>query len=805
MFRRGTRFIRMKKMFIVLLLLMCGIAAASVDPRGPIELPGITPTLVPGGVEALGPAYDPAALRKPDPWRAEWIRPDGDPNTGAGIVSLLRKEVTFDQDPSRVVAWLTGEETFRLSINGKLAARGPVDNGRDFTTYNSGRWFYEGRDLTAFFHKGRNLIAVELFRAPFVNSSWRTGHAGFLFEAEATLGEKRTPITSDETWRGINGEQWQVIKGGAAFDATKEPAGWREDAFDDSPWKPCVNAGTWWQKLEPSEIPPRMEVRYPSIGIERASAGITGITGKVFSDGPVVVPGDGSFAVRFDRILSGYVGLKVKGGAGAVVTLEPNELDAPGHHRMATVVLRQGETAVELPFLDSFSTINVSIKGAKEPVAFEDVSAVFTSQPVAYRGTFECSDAHLNHLWQAERWATQICLQNHHLDSPDHQEPLSDVGDYLIEARVNDDTFGSPWLARQDLRKFAWILEQAGYRNFHTSYSLLWLQMLREYGQRTGDTALLKELAPNVFALLDRYTEWRGKNGLISEAPNYMFMDWVSIDGIPCHHPPAVIGQGYLTAFYYRGLADAQYIAELVGDTSRAAHFEQLRTEVRAAFNRELWVPEKDFYRDGKPNQTSVQPSKWLPADTDIETFSTQVNALAVLYQLAPEERRAALMDRLMQRPDLNTQPYFMHFVFDALADAGPGLYEKYATPQLRRWEVNPITQTAREMWGKGDWSHGWVATPVVQMSERILGISGGPTGPIHIEPRLCDLNWAKGKVPIGTDEVEVSWTRHGTNLHMEVEIPQRRSALVSLPSTPPKQVAVGAGKTSLDFQIPQE
>ena len=64
--------------------------------------------------------------------------------------------------------------------------------------------------------------------------------------------------------------------------------------------------------------------------------------------------------------------------------------------------------------------------------------------------------------------------------------------------------------------------------------------------------------------------------GLISEAPNYMFMDWVSINGIACHHPPAVIGQGYLTAFYYRGLGDAKRVAELVGDATRAEQFEQV-------------------------------------------------------------------------------------------------------------------------------------------------------------------------------------------------------------------------------------
>ena len=161
--------------------------------------------------------------------------------------------------------------------------------------------------------------------------------------------------------------------------------------------------------------------------------------------------------------------------------------------------------------------------------------------------------------------------------------------------------------------------------------------MLMDYYDYTGDKALVAEMAPYVHELLDTYATWRGKNGIISEAPNYMFMDWVTIGGFECHHPPAVIGQGYLTAYYYHGLEMASRVAELMDDTARVQRYALLRREIKAAFNRELWVAEKGLYRDGKPFQTSVKPHQWLPADKDIETFSPHVNLLAVLYDLAPQ------------------------------------------------------------------------------------------------------------------------------------------------------------------------
>ncbi|WP_321474952.1 alpha-L-rhamnosidase C-terminal domain-containing protein [uncultured Paludibaculum sp.] len=506
------------------------------------------------------------------------------------------------------------------------------------------------------------------------------------------------------------------------------------------------------------------------------------VTYPALSGGRVILRNNEKHTVRYNRVLSAYLGLRIRGPIGAEVLIQPNERNAPGFHRMTVVVLRAGTTYYEFPTMDSFSTVNLQVVNATGPVEIEEVRASFVSYPVSYRGAFESSDAELNRIWQASRWATQICMQTHHLDSPHHQEPISDFGDYLIEAAENYYAFGEPWLIRQDLRKFGLLLRQSGYLNFHTSYSLLWLQSLLEYYDYTGDAALVKELAPVAHGLLDRFTGWRGKNGLISEAPNYMFMDWVNIAGIPCHHPPAVIGQGYMTAFYYRGLADGMRIAELLRDGERSARYRSLRTEVAAAFQRELWDPERGLYRDGKPFQTTVAPGQWLPADTAIETFSPHVNALAVLYDLAPESARAPMLQKVMAGGQPNVQPYFMHFLFAAMSHAG--LFETYAVPQMQRWRLHPDTGTMAEMWGSGDLSHGWVGTPLIQMSARILGVTPSSPGfqTVAIRPLPSGLTSARGKVPTPRGDVEVSWKRTGAALSLDVVIPATSTAEVILP-----------------------
>ena len=744
-------------------------ASASVDPRGPIAYPGARVMADATGVYASDFAYRPEG-RKPSAWRGRWIWLAGDPRPAA---ALFRKEIALAEAPARVHAWISADRKYRLYVNGRLASRGPVDIGMDYAGGSTHRWFYDCRDLTAYFHKGRNAISAEVFREWPIGFTASRGRPGLLFEAEAALpGNGRRVIASDSSWRGIPAPQYPDP---STYDAAREPAGWRSPGFDDGQWQPCRTVQSVWENLTASEIPQLMEARYPPLRIE-------GLPARVLT-------ADGSFRVVFDRVLSGYPTIKLRGGKGARLTIRAQ--------RSATMLLGDGEQYFEFPFLTEIApAFKIELSNVTTPVEILDVGANFTSQPVVYRGQFACSDPKLTRLWDVSRWAVQICLQSHHLDSPNHQEPISDPGDYVIESMVNYYAFGQPWLARQDLRKFAWLLKDERYCNFHISYSLAWLQMLMDYYDFTGDKALVVELAPYVHGLMDRYASWRGANGLISEAPDYMFMDWVTIGGFECHHPPAVVGQGYLTALYCHGLTMASRVAALMGDGSRAREYARQRMETAAAFNRELWSPERKLYRDGRPFQTHVKPHQWLPADKDIETFSPHVNLLAVLFDLAPKERQRPIVESVLSERPLNTQPWFMHWVFQAIDHAG--LFDKLAPEQLARWRVVPETRSFHEMWEGGDLSHGWCSTPLVQLSSHILGVAPSSPGfkSIAVRPHLCGLKWVMGCVPTPLGDVVVNWNVRSDRFEADVTVPEGATADFVLPSLPfPKAVVRHNGR----------
>jgi hypothetical protein len=717
------------RLLSVLLTFFALIRLQGADPSGPIKTPGITPLVDSNGVQAVGFRFTPPSAKEGS-WKGKWIW-IADPNVRAG---WFRKEINLKEDPRHVTAYLTADRFYRLWVNGKLVSRGPVDMGPAWGGKQPSPWLYDVRDLTGAFHAGKNIIAAEV----------RNGRPGFLFEADLD----GTTIASDTSWKTTS--------------AQERASGWQALTFDDAAWKQAREVPDVWSPLVPSEIPPLLEAVIPSKEIKGLP------TNRILST-------NGSFTVLMDRAYSGYPRLTVKGGDGAIVRIKTG--------RGGTFHLGGGTEVLESPLIDAISPFfTVEATNITKPLEIIDAGVTFSAQPVEYRGTFECNDPELNHIWQASRWAVQICQLSWHVDSPIRQEPLMDAGDYVIQSMVNYNAFAQPWLARQDIRKYARSLKMQGYQEFHTSYSIAWLQMLMEYYRHTGDKALINEMAPYVHELMGRFAGWKGANGLISEAPSYMFMDWVTIGGFACHHPPAVIGQGYLTALYYAGLGMASQVSEIMGDKEHAEHYGKLRAETKEAFNRELWVPEKGLYRDGKPFQSHVKPSRWLPVDKNIETFSPHVNLLAVLYDLAPRDKQVSIMEKVEAEQPLNIQPWFMHWTFDALDHAG--IFGKHGTRELRRWKVLPETGTFREMWNGGDTAHGWCSTPLVQLSSKVLGISPIEPGfaKISIRPQPCDLTWARGKVPTPYGDVEVSWKIEGSKFTLETMIPPGTTARIELP-----------------------
>ena len=165
-----------------------------------------------------------------------------------------------------------------------------------------------------------------------------------------------------------------------------------------------------------------------------------------------------------------------------------------------------------------------------------------------------------------------------------------------------------------------------------------------------------------------------------------------------------------------------------------------------------------------------------------------------------------------MSNTNWDVTPYFMHFVFNALDQAD--LFGKYGVQNMHEYKVISETQTVREMGpGRGDYSHGWIATPAYQMPSKILGVR--PTLPgfssVLIKPETCGLSWANGSVPTPHGNVNVSWKVDGDKFTLDMTIPPGASARIEVPgkdaqsldkrdgSSVPKSLGIMNGRTVLE------
>ena len=265
-----------------------------------------------------------------------------------------------------------------------------------------------------------------------------------------------------------------------------------------------------------------------------------------------------------------------------------------------------------------------------------------------------------------------------------------------------------------------------------------------------------------MIVLLDKFSEYVGEKGVIDNPPNYMFVDWLIVDGLPMHHPPMCLGQSVLNAFYYGGLKTAIKIFSILGDRVNEEKYSVRAERLYKAFNECFYDEDKQLYFDGLND--GYVASKWMPENRNKRYFSWHTNSLAALFELAEPQRAKIIMETVLNDMTLiNPQPYFMHFVLEAIYKTG--LFEKYGIRELKRWNVmTDFEKGLQEGWYDCsdygfDYSHVWGGTPTYQLPSKLMGFEMIEAGfkKIRLSPRLYGLDYAEIKMPTPYGDIIVN------------------------------------------------
>ena len=701
-------------------------------------------------------------------------------------MAVFRKELILDEIPEKLIAKFSGDCKFRLFINGTFITDGPVEIGGDYNRQTPPTWwFISQQDVTPFFNIGKNIICFELLNHPEALTDFSCGKPGIAFELFAN---DSLILEADEEWMTtINPAYYSAT----TFDANKCIGNYHSNDYSPIGWLPANfsdEIAESHKNLLNLNLPPLEEKEYFPIKVDfpfgsKFIRNENSITDPATNDDALtILPGPpATIYLTFSKEICGHIEFEVTASKGAIIELFTEE--TPGcivdhfkyvtgegrmHHRFTRMT-----TAQYMRILVTCADFNVP---KAMPVILHNIKINSRGFPLPEATKFNCSDPYLVQLRNTIDNTMRMCMQRLHLDSPVHQEPLGCTGDYMIESLIAQALYGDMRLSCADIKRTALLVEDQGGVIFHTSYSLLFIQMVKDYFWYTADFMTLKEVYPSIKLILNKFKTYIGKEGLVSKAPNYMFIDWVVDGDITYHHPPAELAIGAMSAFFYGALANAEALAHQLGDTLQAHEWSQQREELGIAFRKELWDEVSGIYRPGISGICKNGFGPFYVEDTGRIGRITHTSILAIAYGIHPLEDCEDLLDKIMtDKSLLQPQPYFCHFLFDAICSIGK--FNQWGYTLMERWRniIDEHPSSLKECWQCGDYSHAWGGTPAYQLTRAVLGITPLEPGfrKIILAPRFGNLDFVCGDVPTPFGFINVNYKEGelGVTLPRGVEI----------------------------------
>ena len=642
---------------------------------------------------------------------------------------------------------ICADTRYELYINGALALRGPSATGHDFIPC---KMTYSYFDEITVKNTGRVEFKVLVASTPAVLNEYSFGVPGLYFELTE---DNATILESDENWRS------RLIK------ARKTPCEYdftvTEDEYSSSSL--CEDVHT----LERNQIEALVEER---------------ITPKNFAPVTVCPKETVKISLDFDKIYSAYTNIEIDCSDFVRVTVKTAEHNGicPFYDE---ITLNKSITLLGSR-LKSVGEVEITVENQGEREALlKDFYLLYSHYPVKNKAYFKSSSPLLNKIYDVCMHTLEICRQNTHLDSPTHQEPLACTGDYLIQAQMEYINIYDPTLTRFDIVRTANFLKAQGGKMFHTSYSLMVPMWIYDYYVHTGDKTLIYETKEALECLFSLFKSYISKdNGLIEYAPNYMFVDWIVMkdakdpygdardmmshgktDGFSLHHPPKVLGQSVLCMCYYKALETGALLFEIIEENSLARECKEIAEGIKENINNHLYDSERGLYIGGLPTPDMVKPNEWLPENIQRTFYLKQANTLAVLYGIAPKEKREFILDYVaadLRKEEM--QPYFYHFLLEALYNEG--LFQKYGMPLINRYEslIERCEKGLSEAWEyiNCDLSHAWGGTPAYILKKAISGFEMVENNykKARLNPNLFGLDFASFNIstPYGDIEIEL-------------------------------------------------
>lgn len=479
----------------------------------------------------------------------------------------------------------------------------------------------------------------------------------------------------------------------------------------------------------------------------------------------------------------GYYLLDLEADAGVVIDLFGVEYIAPDGRIQHSWGNRNGLRYITRAGVNRFTSLKrrsgrylfVTLRQQKNPVRIRNLTLIESTYPVQYVGSFNCSDARLDRIWEISTRTLKLCMEDTFTDCPLYEQTHW-VGDARNESLLAYGVFGATDLARRCIDITAQSLDRYPIAGCQTpsswdcllpAWSFLWGISTWDYYWHTGDREFLRGIYPAVIRNLKGAENLVSDRGLFT-APYWNFFDWVNID----QSPKAVL---HNSMFMVGAIDAALKEADVLRDTTHTAWLRQLRARLVDGVNR-LWDGQKQAYPDSVHDDGSISPST-----------CQHTSFLSLLYDIVePAHAEAARLN--LTSPPANMvrpgSPFAVLYLYETYEKLGledeiiRDIHRNYL-PMVEAgattvWESFPSGTTGGGGWPTRSHCHAWSSAPSRFLNRIILGVKETAAGgsSYTISPRLNGLDWAHGRVATIRGPITVSWKRTGETLNLEFSGP---------------------------------
>ena len=702
-----------------------------------------------------GIAFDPTWYTTEDfasahPISMYHLEQQADPADPVGVRNyhvLARARVEVAEDAVSTLLRITGDDYYKLYVNGAFVCQGPAAGYPE-------HYYYNTVDISRYVHPGENVLAVHLYYQGLLNRVWnsRDGRMGVAadvvaFQSDGTVFAHTEPrwryrVTSAYGMGATVGYETQFME---HFDSRLWDEDWAREGFDDgiAPWTPMVPA-TWADyRLEPQ---PTKMLEHHSL----APRSLETLDAANFTDDPQAAAAAGSIVrVDFGREITATLSLTAHGRAGDVITVRcGEELNDDGSVRYEmrcnctyeeTWTLADGVCTLDQYDYKAFRYVELLVPRGVE---LQEIRALERHYPLDKAlCTVESSNPWLSPVFEICKRGVELGTQDAYLDCPSREK-----GQYLGDSVVIG--AGQAWLSGslemldkciEQFAETAALIDDGlmadapgSFMQEIADYSLMYGLMVWNRYRMTGDAGHLRRYYPVLRGAFLHFGRYAREDGLLEQvAGKWNLVDWPENlrDGYDFELSRPVVAPGchnVINALYVGAARTLSQIEDVLGEP-HTADWESLRVAYQRAFFR----PETGLFVDSEVSAHSALHSNMYP----------------LYFDLCPAGSENRIADFMLEK-GLCCGVLLSYFYLKALARIGRyrDVFATLVNESEHGW-VNMLREgatTVWEAWGKDQkWNtslcHAWACAPIPVLVEDIAGLVPDPTQPrgFRFEPHV--------------------------------------------------------------------